>query len=96
MTTITVTIDGVPKTITDTTAYRAQLVAVRDQLKAIYTGFDPARPERLISREAEIVTLYNRYEELRVTVERWDAADKARANILAAWDVIEPRAGGNS
>ncbi|CAN5597942.1 hypothetical protein BH10PSE14_BH10PSE14_35160 [soil metagenome] len=96
MTTITVTVDGVPKTITDITAYRAQLEAVRDQLKAIYTGFDPARPERLLAREAEIVTLYNRYEDLRELVERWDAEDSARANILAAWTLIEPSAGGSS
>lgn len=96
MTTITVTVDGVPKTITDITAYRAQLEAVRDQLKAIYTGFEPERAERLVSREAEIVALYNRCEELREIVERWDATDGALANILAAWALIEPSAGGSS
>ncbi|MGY2735043.1 hypothetical protein [Sphingomonas sp. UYP23] len=79
-------VDGV--TIRDITGYRAQLTAVRAQLELIYVGFDPARPELLLVREAEIVDLANNAERLREIVETWDAAEKQRTNILAVWELV--------
>ncbi len=87
MTTMSVTVDGV--VITDVAPQRAELQTVRAQLAAIYARFDPGRPERLLAREAEIVTLINRAEVLREIVERWDQAETARANILAGWEMVQ-------
>jgi hypothetical protein len=83
----TITIDGV--LVTDITPYRTKLANVRAKLATIYAGFDPAWPELLLAREAEIVGLANDAERLREIVERWDAADTRRANVLAAWELVK-------
>lgn len=82
-----ITVAGV--VITDITGHRAQLVAVRAQLARIYAGFDPAQPELLLAREAEIIDLANNAERLREIVERWDEAEAKRANVLAAWELVK-------
>lgn len=87
MTTMTITVDGI--VITDVAPQRAELQTVRAQLAAIYARFDPVHPERLLAREAEIVTLINRAEVLREIVERWDQAETARANILTGWEMVQ-------
>ena len=89
----TITIGG--GVITDITAHRAQLVAVRAQLARIYAGFDPARPDSLLAREAEIVDLANNAERLREIVDRWDEAEAKRANVLAVWDLVKAFTGGD-
>jgi hypothetical protein len=94
MTTITVTLGGKPVTITDIAPYRRELEQTLGRLKALYAGFDPARPERLLAREEEIRTFYNRAEELRVAIESWEAANAACANILAGWELVRELNGG--
>ena len=81
---MSITVGGV--VITDVVQQRAELQTVRAQLAAIYDRFDPRVPERLLAREAEIVTLVNR---LREIVERWDQAEIARANIIAGWEIVQ-------
>lgn len=83
----TITIDGV--LVTDITPYRKKLASVREKLKPIFAGFDPARPELLVPREAEIVGLANDAERLREIVERWDKAEAQCANVLAVWELIK-------
>lgn len=83
----TITIDGT--LVTDITPYQTKLAGVRAKLASIYAGFDPARPELLLAREAEIVALANDAERLREIVERWDEADRKRANLLAAWELVK-------
>lgn len=80
--------------MTDITSYREQLAATRAQLAAIYAGFDPARPELLFAREAEIVDLANNTERLREIVERLEAAEERRTNILAVWELVKALPGG--
>jgi hypothetical protein len=87
MTVMSITVGGV--VITDVAEQRDELQAVRAQLTAIYDRFDPGRPERLLSREAEIVALLNRAEILREIVENWDQAETARATILAGWEMVQ-------
>lgn len=94
MTSITVTLAGKPVTIDDIAPYRRELEQVRDRLTALYAGFDPARPERLLAREEEIRTLYNRSEELRFAVETWDAAHAGCATILTIWEQVRQLTGG--
>lgn len=89
MTSITITIAGVPKLITDVGVYRKELETLRAQLKLVFAGFDPAHPERLLACEGEILRLLNRSEELREIIERWDAAERSRSNILAAWAIVQ-------
>ena len=84
---MSITVGGV--VITDVVQQRAELQTVRAQLAAIYDRFDPRVPERLLAREAEIVTLVNRAEGLREIVERWDQAEIARANIIAGWEIVQ-------
>lgn len=84
---MSITVGGV--VITDVVQQRAELQTVRAQLAAIYDRFDSRVPERLLAREAEIVTLVNRAEALREIVERWDQAETARANILAGWEIVQ-------
>lgn len=88
MTSTSITVAGV--TITDIATYRAQLVAACARLKHLYAGFDPARPDTLLEREAEIVDLANNAERLREIVETWDAVDEKRANILAIYELVRP------
>ncbi|WP_174291068.1 hypothetical protein [Sphingomonas bacterium] len=83
----TITIDGI--LVTDVTPYRTKLVSVREKLAAIFAGFDPARPELLLPREAEIVGLANDAERLREIVERWDKVEAQCANVLGVWDLIK-------
>jgi len=82
--------------ITDVAEHRAELEGIRVRLAHIYDGFEPGRPERLLAREAEIVALINRAEELREIVERWEAAETARANILAGWEVVQAFRSGDA
>ncbi|KQM99373.1 hypothetical protein [Sphingomonas sp. Leaf25] len=83
----TITVAGV--TVTDVTPYRAQLTATRARLATIYAAFNPARPELLLAREAEIVELANNAERLREIVERWDEAETRRNNVLAVWELVK-------
>lgn len=89
MTPITITIAGVPRVITDVATYRGELKGVTDQLKNVFAGFDPARPERLFACEGEIIRLVNRAEDLREIIERCDAAETSRSNILAAYAIVK-------
>lgn len=89
-----ITVAGV--VITEIASHRAQLVAVRAQLTRIYAGFDPLYPELLLAREAEIVDLANNAERLREIVERWDAAEEKRANVLVAWELVKAFAGDDT
>lgn len=82
----TITIEGV--IVTDITPYRNKLELLRAKLRTIYAGFDPARPEHLLAREAEIVNLANEAERWRETVERWDEVEAQRANILDVWELV--------
>ncbi|CAN5277027.1 hypothetical protein BH10PSE14_BH10PSE14_18720 [soil metagenome] len=82
----TITVEGV--LVTDITPYRTKLETVRAKLKAIFTGFNPARPEHLLPREAEIVALANDAERLREIVESWDAVEGQRANIIGVWELV--------
>lgn len=82
-----ITVAGV--VITDITGHRAQLVAARAQLARIYAGFDPAHPELLLAREAEIIDLANNAERLREIVDRWDEVEEKRANVLAVWELVK-------
>jgi hypothetical protein len=86
---ITITADGVERSITDIGVYRIDLANVERMLAAIYAGFDPNHPEWLLEREDEIVKLYNRRLDLKAIVDKWDDAERASANILAAWTVVE-------
>lgn len=90
----TITVEG--HAVTDIATYRTELASVRARLAGIYNGFDPARPEPLLGREAEIVDLANRAEELREIVERWDEAEAKRANVLAAWELVKVFTGGQA
>lgn len=97
MTAITITVGGSERTITDVTAYRADLASTAQLLDNLYAGFDPARPEPLLAQEEEVVKLYNRYQELRAIVDQWDASEKSRENVLAAWALVQQiREGGVS
>lgn len=89
MSSATITIDGVPQTIADIEPYRAELAQVRKALSTIYENFDPQDPLRLLDKEAEIVELANRSEELRKIVELHEAAVAARDNILAVWTLVQ-------
>lgn len=82
----TISVEGV--LVTDITPYRTKLETVRAKLKAIFTGFNPARPEHLLPREAEIVALANDAERLREIVESWEAVEGQRANIIAVWELV--------
>lgn len=84
---LVITVGGV--VITDITTYRSELASVRSRLAEIYAGFDPAKPELLLEREAEIVELANSAERLREIVERWDQAEAKRANVLAVWELVK-------
>lgn len=85
MASITITLAGVTRTITDVGPYRAELIEATGKLATIYAEFDETRPERLLPREEEIVELVNRAEELRVIVETWDARAAATENVLVGW-----------
>ncbi len=87
MANISIIVDGVR--VIDISPYRTRLASAREKLAAIYDGFDPARPETLLAREAEIVTLANDAERLRETVDRWDEAEAKIANVLAGWDQVK-------
>ena len=90
----TITVAGVE--LTDVTAFRAQLVAVQARLVGIYAGFDPANPEPLLPREAEIVDLANNAERLRELVDRWDEGEAKRANVLAVWELVKAFTDGDA
>lgn len=83
----TITIDGI--LVTDITPYRTKLESVRAKLEAIYTGFDPGRPELLLPRESEIVGLANDAERLREIVQRWDKAEAQCDNVLGVWELVK-------
>lgn len=89
MTAITITVEGVERIISDIGIYRTDLANVERELVAIYADFDPEQTDRLLPREEEIASLYNRRLDLIAIVERWDDAERASANILAAWTVVE-------
>ncbi|MFW2850729.1 hypothetical protein ACM61V_02220 [Sphingomonas sp. TX0543] len=95
MTAINITIDGAERTVTDITLYRNDLANTARMLDKVYAGFDATRPDLLVSREEEIVKLYNRYQDLRAIVDQWDGAEKSRENILAGWVLVQQlREGG--
>lgn len=94
MTGTTITVDGVR--VTDIAPYRTRLASAREKLAAIYAGFDPARPEKLLAREAEIVMLANDTERLREIVDRWDEAEAKIANVLAGWEQVKAFGGDGS
>ncbi len=87
VTNTTITVGDI--SITDINSYRSQLITVRARLATIYAGFDPARPEMLLAREAEIVDLANSAERLREIVDRWDEAEAKRTNVLAVWELVK-------
>lgn len=89
MTTIIITVEGAERSIDNVDSYRADLASVERILAAIYDGFDPTHPERLLPREEEIVALYNRRLELKAIVDKWDEAERASANVLTAWAAVE-------
>lgn len=89
MTAITITVDGAERTITDITLHRDDLANTARLLDKVYAVFDATRPDLLVSREEEIVKLYNRYQDLRAIVDQWDSAEKSRENILAGWALVQ-------
>ena len=89
MTRIVITVGSAERTIDNVDSYRDDLASVERMLAVIYDGFDPAHPERLLAREEEIVSLFNRRLDLKAIVDRWDEANRASANVLAAWAVVE-------
>lgn len=94
MANISITVDGV--LVTDITPYRTKLASAREKLAAIYAGFNPAQPEALLAREAEIVALANDAERLREIVDRWDEAEAKIANVLAGWEQVKTLGGDAS
>lgn len=89
MSAITVMVGGVERTITDITSYRSDLANTGRLLEKLYADFDPERPELLVSREEDIVKLFNRYHELRAIIDQWDGAEQSRENVLAGWALVE-------
>ncbi|RYY28397.1 MAG: hypothetical protein EOP62_04175 [Sphingomonadales bacterium] len=89
MSRITITQNGVEKVVTDIAAYHAERDGVLAELEAIYADFEEATLSALDAREAEIVDLVNRYNELTNLIERFDKASVRSANILAGWEIVK-------
>ena len=78
-------IDGVKKRITDVSPYRDTCRQIEAELKRIFAGFDPARSDRLLPHEPQLVEYYNRYFTAADIVARWEEAERSRQNILDVW-----------
>lgn len=89
MSRITITEDGRDKVITDIAPYRTELEATFARLAPIYAEFEKGPVSALDAREAEIVTLANRYNELKHIIARFDEASVRRVNILAGWEIVK-------
>ncbi|RUN78433.1 hypothetical protein EJC47_00725 [Sphingomonas sp. TF3] len=89
MSRITITENGVEKVVTDIAPHRAERESVLAELSAIYADFEKGTLSALDTREAEIVDLVNRHNELTNLVERFDKASVRRANILAGWEIVK-------
>lgn len=89
MSRITVTEDGAEKVVTDIAPYRAERDGVLAELTAIFADFEKGALSALDTREAEIVDLVNRYNELTNLIERFDEASVRRGNILTGWEIVK-------
>lgn len=88
MTRLLITEAGEEKTITDIAAYREELHQISTKLVSIYADFKDGSQSSLYSREAEIVTLINRYNELKYVIGRFEQAEVRDANIDAGWHIV--------
>ena len=73
----------------DITAIKVDRDGVGRRLLDIYATFVPGEPEGLLLQEETIVKLVNRYTELSETIAQSEAAQIARANILAGWKLVQ-------
>ena len=89
MSRIPITENGVEKVVTDIAPYRAERDGVLAELEAIFADFEEGTLSALDAREAEIVDLVNRYNELTNLIERFDKASVRSANILAGWEIVK-------
>ena len=86
---ITIAEDGIEKLVTDIAPYRAERDVVLAELTQIFADFETGPVSALDAREAEIVDLVNRYNELTHLIDRFDEAAIRRTNILAGWEIVK-------
>ena len=94
---IEIEVDGVMKRITDVTPYRSACAQIKAEFGRIFVGFDPAKPERLVALEPQLVDYYNRYRQAENIVTRWDDAERSRQNVVEVWklyrEIVDGKAG---
>lgn len=88
MTRLLITEAGEEKIITDIAGYCTELYQVKAELVSIYADFEDGFRSSLYCREGEIVTLVNRYNELKYVIGRFEQAEARDANIYAGWHIV--------
>jgi hypothetical protein len=78
-------IDGVKTRITEVSRYRDACKQIEAELTRVFVGFDPAKPDRLLALEPQLVDYYNRYRKAADIVSLWDNAEQSRNNIVEVW-----------
>lgn len=89
MTRLLITEAGEENMITDIATYREELHQVSAKLVSIYADFEDGSRSSLYFREGEIVTLINRYNELKYVIGRFEQAETRDANIDAGWHIVQ-------